>query len=371
MKHSQEQYTDAGRARRHAAGFSLVELMVAIAISLVVVMALVSMMVQSNRARNEIQLANEQIENGRYALVTLSDDLQLAGYLSHFNIADAGMTIPAAKPDACATALATLRDSMILHVQGYNNTAALSCISDRKANTDVLVIRRVSTCVRDSADCPAIAGAVYFQASTCAPATGGTELSSLDPTEWYRMDTNTANLNRRRKVVGGCANFAPMRQYFTRIYYIADNFQAGDGIPTLMRVDLGVNGGGAVAFGNPIPISSGIENLQFEYGIDASGDGMPDIAPDGFAADPDIFARTGGPYADCAENPDCTRNWRDVMAVKIFLLARNTQGTPGYSDSKTYNMGNGVTVGPFNNGFKRHAYQTVVRLNNPAGRREQ
>jgi type IV pilus assembly protein PilW len=196
-------------------------------------------------------------------------------------------------------------------------------------------------------------------------------LASLDPNEWYRMDSNTASLNRRRRAAGGCANFAPMRQYFTRIYYIANNLQAGDGIPTLMRVDLGANSGGAVAFSDPIPISSGIEDLQFEYGIDVSGDGMPDIAPDGFTSNPDTFARTGGPYADCAANPDCTRNWRDVMAVKIFLLARNSQAIPGHTDGKTYGMGSGVSVGPFNDGFKRHAYQTVVRLNNPAGRREQ
>ena len=38
--------------------------------------------------------------------------------------------------------------------------------------------------------------------------------------------------------------------------------------------------------------------------------------------------------------------------------------------TKTYDLGAGIVVGPFNDHYKRHAYTSVVRLMNPAGRRE-
>ncbi|MGH8561634.1 MAG: PilW family protein, partial [Nevskiales bacterium] len=61
-------------------GFSLVELMIAITLSLIILAALSAIFVTSSRARDEIARANQQIENGRYAMQILSDDLQLAGY---------------------------------------------------------------------------------------------------------------------------------------------------------------------------------------------------------------------------------------------------------------------------------------------------
>ena len=47
--------------------------------------------------------------------------------------------------------------------------------------------------------------------------------------------------------------------------------------------------------------------------------------------------------------------------------------TQGYTDTKTYTLGLTAAgapnvVGPFNDSFKRHAYSTVARLNNPASR---
>ena len=56
------------------------------------------------------------------------------------------------------------------------------------------------------------------------------------------------------------------------------------------------------------------------------------------------------------------------MTVKISLLARNTQTSTDFTDNKTYAIDG--TPGPFGDHYKRHLYQTVVRLMNPAGRRE-
>src|SRR5688572_24963346 len=85
------------------AGFTLIELMIAITISLIVLAALTAMFVTSSRARDEITRANQQIENGRYALQVLSDDLRLAGYYSGHVVL--GEATPGAIPDACFTAM--------------------------------------------------------------------------------------------------------------------------------------------------------------------------------------------------------------------------------------------------------------------------
>jgi type IV pilus assembly protein PilW len=52
------------------------------------------------------------------------------------------------------------------------------------------------------------------------------------------------------------------------------------------------------------------------------------------------------------------------------LLARNNDITAGYQDTKTYNLGGAGTVGPLNDSYKRHAYNELVRVINPSGRRE-
>jgi type IV pilus assembly protein PilW len=66
--------------------------------------------------------------------------------------------------------------------------------------------------------------------------------------------------------------------------------------------------------------------------------------------------------------PATTAEWQNVMAVRIYLLARNIDSS-GVVDTKTYNMGpeGGVTPG---GAYRRHAYTEAVRLINPSARRE-
>jgi type IV pilus assembly protein PilW len=59
----------------------------------------------------------------------------------------------------------------------------------------------------------------------------------------------------------------------------------------------------------------------------------------------------------------------NVVAVKLHLLARNLEATPGYTDSKSYQL-SGPPIAAANDGFKRHVFSTTVRLVNPSARRE-
>jgi len=351
-------------------GLSLIELMISITIGLVILAAVAAIFASSSRSRQETERSSRQIENGRYAMQLLSDDLKVAGFLGEFDpsvLSIGGMALP----DPCATDLAALRDALPLHVQGVDNGGAIpSCLSDVKDGSDILVVRRASTCVAGATDCDPFAdGTPHFQASLCTPATGGTELAFSASTNaeyaanWYALDTSAGNLTRQRT---NCTTVADMRRYRTHIYFVANNSTSGDGIPTLKRAELG---GGAFSI---VPLVEGIESLHFEYGLDTNCNGTPDV----YSTDPTAYTPMTAhcaPFAALAAS--AAGNWRNVVSAKIHLLARNTEASQGHADTKTYVLGvtaDGAdnTLGPYNDAYKRHAYTSAVRLANPAGKRE-
>jgi type IV pilus assembly protein PilW len=336
-------------------GYTIIELMIAITISLIILASLVAMFANNSRTRVEIERANQQTENGRYALQLITDDLHNAGYLAEFN--PGPLATPAAKPDPCDTSVAGLNGALPMAVQGYDNAAIVpACLSDVRAGTDILVVRHASTCAVGSAGCDAlVAGDPYFQTSGCNSAM---ELSSGNIANYYVLDTNAASFTLHQK---DCVTLANVYQYRTHIYFVANNDQAGDGIPTLKRAELGI------ATFSIVPLVEGVENMQIEYGIDTSVPTTGTAAV--YNANPDTY------NAACGTTPSiCVGYWRNVVAAKINVLTRNTTATQGYVDNKVYTLGllaDGITantVGPLNDAYKRHAYESVVKLNNPAGR---
>jgi type IV pilus assembly protein PilW len=338
-----------------AQGFTLVELMIAITLSLFVVAGLVFLFVGSSKSARELDATNRQIENGKYALQVLQNEFHHAGYLSYFNPNRPDIATPTTISNPCATALADLVTALPIAIQGSDGVPAWTCLSDVKANTDVVVIRRASVCVTGSSvDCPVEAGVPYFQAASCQSTT---QLGSPDVKNHYRLATNRADLDRQTRKCDSTVLEAD-RRYRVRIYYIANNYEAGDGIPTLTRVELG-----AGAFTAAVPIAPGIENMQLEYGIDTNGDGAPDV----FDADPNT--------KDGCAPAACMQFWRDVVAVKAYLLARSTGTFTGQVDIKEFHLGldadqNEIVVTAKNDGYRRNVYSTLARLNNPSMRRE-
>ena len=335
---------------RGTAGLSLVELMVAITIGLLVLLAMTALLSQQNRAREELGKSAAQNENGRYALSLLQKELQHAGYYGQF---DGTGPAPAALPDPCATGAVAIDEAMGFPVQGYDSPGAVpaplsACLVDANhvPGTDILVVRRLSTA--DPLQIPAddlVAARMYAQTTP------------FERIVDVGADESVFTLRQKNPAV-----FAEIRPVVTHIYFISpcDVFAApatsctaaadgGSPIPTLKRLELGLNAAGARAF-VLTPLVQGIEDLQFDYGVDTDGAGAP--------ATPFITAPT-------------LAQWPDVMAIGVTLRARNTEPTQGYTDTKTYDMGvTAAAAGPFNDRFKRHVYSTIVRLNNPSGRRE-
>ncbi len=353
-------------------GFSIVEFMVAITIGLFLIAGLVYLIAETSRSRAEIERSSRQIENGRYALDRIAEDLRHAGFYSeYFSVAGPGETgfpasLTAANP--CAATIATLAAGMPLAIQAYDGGASLpsdltACVAsaDYLAGTDILVVRRASTSTI---------------LKTAAPAPGGTRYLNqayiqTNPVD-YKLDlgSNLATFTLTMPSANNTATYdAPLRRYMVRIYFVAkcnvpstgvasDPCDAGaDGgspIPTLKMMELGVDPAtlNGPAF-QKIAIAEGIEHLQFDFGIDVDGDGVADT------------------LSQCTAATPCTAiDFSNVVTVQVSIVARNTETSPNYIDDKTYNLGLKGYTAATNDHYRRHSYSALVRLNNIAMRRD-
>lgn len=319
-------------------GASLIELMVAMTLGLVIVAGTTAIFVSNSRTQDELLKAHQQLENGRYAAALMTEDFRNAGYLAQF---DPSKLPTPVNPDPCATDLPSLRAALAMPVQGVNDAASVpGCIGDVKAGTDIVVMRRVSACAVGDTGCePIVENAIYLQASGC---NSETELGSGDPSTYVVLDRDPAAFDRTKV---DCTAPAPLYQYQVNIYFVAQNYKPGDGIPTLKRAELGPSGFSIV------PLVDGIENLQVEYGVDSV------TAPTGMAA---VFT----------SDPGSAEAWRRTVAARIHILARNTSSSIGFVDTKTYHVGPQVVFKPtgVEATYKRHVFDAAVRVNNTAGR---
>ncbi|MEY3747881.1 MAG: type pilus assembly transrane protein [Pseudomonadota bacterium] len=440
------------------AGFSMVELMIAMTLGLLILAALVTLFINISRTNSEMAKMNSQIENGRFAMQILQHDVAHAGFWGDFmpqfndlTWVSAPTDVPDAVPDPClphaAWTAQHVSNLVGIPLQMYGDTvpAGAGCVtslaSNKKPGTDVLVVRHADTCIPGDTNCEEdIAGKLYFQPSQCEsnpqePNTlntiklsdaassvndfyngfqinivwgigngqtrtitdydGASRVATIAPAwEAGRAPKISSvyafsyalNTDRHIFLQRDCMTPADKRKFVSNIYYVRNYANtAGDGIPTLMvsQFDLA---GGVLAHQTAVPLIEGIEGFVVELGIDSISDTGIDIindpAPnryddavnwnDSYNLISPVNRGDGSPdyYVRCTAAVPCTaEELANVVAARIHVLARSDSPTLGYTDSKTYNLGDTV-LGPFNDGYKRHVFSTSVRLNNVSGRRE-
>ena len=339
-------------------GFTLVELMVAITISLLLLMGLTVVFVGNSRSFSENQRASQQIENGRYATALLSEGIRHAGFYGE--VADVtnlvltpAIVLPAVLPDPCVTDLVSVRAALSVPIQGVDDPGTLpTCLPDHLTGTDVLVVRRANTTTIPAAT--AVANGYYTQTSFC-------------PTQLPVFELAQSGFALQQK---DCLTAAPVRQYHVEIYFVSPcSLPTGangvckstdPAVPTLKRLELRPAGDPTCpVFAETswclVPLVEGIENLQIEYGIETSA------TPTGT---PDVYKTLPASMAE----------WAQVVAIRLHLLARNLEQSGGFTDTKTYQLGlnadgtsNDATPG---GAYKRHAFTEVVRVTNVSQRKE-
>ena len=168
--------------------------MISITISLLIMLALITLYVNITRSNAEMTRTNSQIENGRFAIQLLQNDLVHAGFLGGYvpqyddlssyaapaptSVIDGSGSVPTFAPDPClaynvANWTAEYKGNLIgIPVQSYTTIPAKcalapSLLGNQQVNTDVLVVRHVETCEAGVGGCDNTGGKIYFQSSFC------------------------------------------------------------------------------------------------------------------------------------------------------------------------------------------------------------
>lgn len=410
-------------------GFTLIELMISLTLGLLLMTALIAVFVNVSRTNTEMVKTNGLIENGRFAIDILQEDIEHSGFwggyvpqFDDFSSAAIPGDAPSLVPDPCLAFTAAnwttaYKNALIgIPVQSYDASPAgcTALVTAKKARTDVLVVRHAANCLPDGTNCEALDDRkLYFQSSFCE-----NETTAATPLR-YVMSNTPADFTLKKR---GCTGIPPAatvgtladkRKFISNIYYVRTYAATeGDGIPTLMRSTFNL-AGGVPAHETPAALIEGIEGFMVELGIDAknrcgtSTDYTTAISDSTRVAPSTCTTTTTTanntmptnrgdgvpetPFVRCTSAAACTHvQLRDAVAVKLYVLARSRETAPGYIDTKVYCLGSncaaptattcpataGVAanvlplLGPFCDGFKRHVFQTTVRLNNISARRE-
>lgn len=346
-------------------GITLVEVLIVLVMSMVVTAALAGLFAQSVKSRAQVERVGQKIENGRYALDVLAEDIHLAGYYGELDLPKSVAWVAPDKP--CSTLVADMGwdaaatpKQVPVAVFGYDGhagtlpAALTGCLPNYRANTDVLIVRRASTAA--FAPSATTMNDIYLQTSSCPSQLRATPFQLAARTN----TTATADfplLNLTCPTDGStpvASQYASPRKYLVRIYYVATcNLCDGsaDDPPTLTVREL--DGGGLVTR----QVAAGAEDLALEFGVDNVGaDGAADV------------------YAASTNVPSVTVpiSWPDVVSVRAHVLMRDLAPTPDYVDTRTYRLGgNDITISAAaEKPYKRRVFSSLLRMANVSGRRE-
>jgi type IV pilus assembly protein PilW len=324
--------------RRSQSGMSLVELMVAMVISLFLSAGIFTMFSMSSTNVTTTSQYNQLQENGRIALAIMERDISQLGFFGDMTGSEfilginttLNNTIPIA--DDCIGAglnNASLPSNQPAHFRrlwGYENglsgTTPFACLSAATVapNTDVIQIKRFigpSIGFGDGSDSP-VGDITRFSVSTTS--TQAIFFNGLDPA------TNLVN--------------SRVWEYQHHVYFI----DIENGVPILSRKTLTNTG-----MKNDEQLVEGIENIRFLYGFDNNGDNTPD---------------TYVPAADVTTPVWDNETLQRLVAVKIYILVRSAQADNSYDNQTTYQLGD-KQINPFNDNFRRKVLSTTVVLENP------
>ena len=317
--------------KQFQAGFSVVELMIAMLLSMALAGGIISVFVNNNYSFKQDENIGRMQDDARHALREIAFDLSMAGHYADLHIPssvsyDGGLTIaqdcgPAGETNWMyrSTEAGTGNSLSLMAIDNATNasaSAAHSCFigGELKDGTDVVSIKRVA----------------------------GAEANVLSVNGAYLRTNGTVGV-----LFSGTAPTAPPAPvsppradwaFRPSIYYVRQFANApGDNIPTLCRKALRGAGPGMTTE----CLATGIEDLQIEYGIDTTENGRPNV---------------------WLPNPTLAQ-MQDVVSARVFLIARTTDIDTRYVNTKTYSISNAPDLVP-NDNFHRRVFSTSVSIQN-------
>ena len=290
----------------------MVELMVAMALGLFLLFALIEILINGKDSFGSANHLSRLQENGRIATNLVVSDLKRAGYMGgNSDIPNIfGTSGQAAPATTCATGDTSWARMITQPVFGLDDSnAGYACIPDATyLRGDVVTVRYAAPWVETGA---LTANRLYLR-------------SSLFEGKIFTGSNQANAIN----IVGDQPQ--SVRQLMAHSYFVGDSGRTcgGAAVPSLFRARLADNGQPVVD-----ELLPGVENFQAQYGVD-------------------------GQYLDA----DAVTDWDEVDTVRVWLLVRAECSENGFTDGRTYNMGDVVyTPG---NSFRRQLYSSVVMIRN-------
>ncbi|MEH6593004.1 MAG: PilW family protein [Halioglobus sp.] len=322
--------------RHRVRGFTLIELMISILLGLILSLGIVNVYLGSKRNyAAEEDMARIQ-ENGRYAINFLKRELMQVGFYGGRLDVDE-MPAGTVTTDCVAAGNWALDASVPLELINDFNSSLVTKNGTTLSNTCLIVSEIVSgtdiVTVKRTAGEPTLRDGAYTAGVTAAK-----------NTQWYLrvqdygsqkswIYNDTAGFNSTDDVPGSKVDYW---EFYSQIFYIRNySLVAGDDIPTLCVERL------VASEMTTECLVEGVEDMQLEYGLDNNFDGFPNQ----FVSDPNT--------------PDIG----DAVVAKVYLLLRGTSPIAGYTNTKTYNLGQKV-VAAKNDAYLRRVMTTTVQMRN-------
>jgi type IV pilus assembly protein PilW len=330
---------------RFQQGLSIVELMVAIAISLILLTGVVQIFLSSKTSYRLLEATSRVQENGRFAVGFIGEDVRMAGYRGCYrdtpaNI-EAGINTPTLFNWDYATGIqgnewtgagwapglnALIAGQVVngtdvlvtrgladdgVNLTGTSTAAQIFAVdADNVTNGDIMI---VSDCSQSS----------IFQVTGQASAAGIVTLDHASGGAWVPGNINT-NLAR---VYG---TDAQVGRLVTNIYYIGTG---ASGSPALFRQS--TQPGGAM---QAQELADDVENMQVLYGEDTDNDGV---------ANRFVTANNIG-------------SLNDVVSVRVSLLIRSEDNIASTEQTYAYD-GEDIEAGDLR---VRRVFNTTIKIRN-------
>jgi type IV pilus assembly protein PilW len=326
-------------SRRRSSGLSLIELMVAMTISLVLIAGAAQVYLGSSQAYAVNEATARLQENARYGLSVLEPDIRMAGYWGLTNVADGivGKALPtdtqlALGAPAASTCGVNFPLVLGLPLQGTNDGYTATCVAYSAAmpNADTITLRRASTGTVP----PATASGPL---RICSTRTSGVLVTDITGT--FCQDVN-----------------AQINNLIVNLYYV-DQSSSQPGVPSLRRKALNAGPG----FQDD-EIVSGVEDMQLQYGVDLTGGvGLTS----GAASE---YLDAGATLTNLLTSATAPAQ---IVAVRVWLLVRSETPEQGFTDDRIYEYGdrlqaNGTTGDLTNLADSTKAYRPSLSADNSA-----
>jgi type IV pilus assembly protein PilW len=308
------------RRRRHAAGLSLVELMISVTIGLLIILGATRIYAVSSKSYAVHETAARLEEGGRYALSVIEPDVRMAG---NWGLVKGATSVTGGSSQASGTTNASGTYGTAVSACGLNFGVDLSTAVE--GTHDSYLAGAGSGCLAKTTAMPGADTLTVRHASVAQSKLTGTGPLRIcsDGVAGLLQNALTSCPVKLITTATGATVAAGINDLVVNTYYIDQSSPTTTGLPTLYRQTLVSTANGTAPTVLNVPILPGVEDLQVQFGIDPTGTtGSASQYVDAVTAST-LYA--GGTSARA-----------QVVAVRIWLLLRADTPETGFVDTNTY-----------------------------------